>query len=280
MKNDLIIRTMTRKEVDMAVDWAAAEGWNPGIHDADCFWRADTNGFVGGWLGDEQVAAISVVRYGSSFGFLGFYIVRPDCRGKGYGLQVWNAGLERLDGRTVGLDGVIARQENYRKSGFSLAWNNARYEGKGGGETAPGVIPVGSVPKTELYGYDRQFFAEAREAFLECWISRPGTQSHCVMNGGRLAGYGVARPCRNGYKIGPLFADTPEIADDLFVSLKAGVPETESFFLDIPMANIEAVALVDRHGMHPVFETARMYRGEAPEIGLPRTYGITSFELG
>jgi len=87
MKSDFIIRTMTRKEVDTAADWAAAEGWNPGMHDADCFWRADTNGFIGGWLGDEQAAAISVVRYGTSFGFLGFYIVRPDCRGKGYGCR-------------------------------------------------------------------------------------------------------------------------------------------------------------------------------------------------
>ncbi|HLA33082.1 MAG TPA: GNAT family N-acetyltransferase, partial [Pseudomonas sp.] len=31
---------MTRAEVDLAIDWAAAEGWNPGLHDADCFYAA------------------------------------------------------------------------------------------------------------------------------------------------------------------------------------------------------------------------------------------------
>jgi ribosomal protein S18 acetylase RimI-like enzyme len=280
MNKILVIKTMTRQEVDTAIDWAAVEGWNPGIHDADCFWRADPTGFIGGWVADEQVATISVVRYGRSFGFLGLYIVRPDFRGKGYGMQVWNAGLDYLEGRTVGLDGVPAQQDNYHKSGFTPAWNNARYEGRGGGDAVSGTIPLKSVSREELIDYDRQFFAEPRDGFLECWISRPGTQALGALHDGRLAGYGVTRRCLNGYKIGPLFADRPEIAEDLLVSLKAGIPESEAVFLDIPLSNAEAFALVERHGMHPVFETARMYRGKAPHISVARTYGITSFELG
>ena len=34
---DLRIRTMRPEEIAIAVDWAAAEGWNPGLADADCF---------------------------------------------------------------------------------------------------------------------------------------------------------------------------------------------------------------------------------------------------
>ena len=84
---------------------------------------------------------ISAVRYGSGFGFIGFYIVRPNFRGQGYGLQIWNAAMARLAGRTIGLDGVVAQQDNYRKSGFVLAWNNARFEGLGGGpRPADGAI--------------------------------------------------------------------------------------------------------------------------------------------
>jgi hypothetical protein len=33
-------------------------------------------------------------------------------------------------------------------------------------------------------------------------------------------------------------------------------------------------------GMAPVFETARMYAGPAPDLPLAQIYGITSFELG
>ena len=71
------IRVMTRPEVDLAVDWAAAEGWNPGLADAECFYAADPDGFLIGLLGDEPVATISAVKYGKSFGFIGLYIVKP-----------------------------------------------------------------------------------------------------------------------------------------------------------------------------------------------------------
>ncbi|MFC6519843.1 GNAT family N-acetyltransferase [Undibacterium arcticum] len=119
-KSRYTIRVMTRQEVDIAIDWAAAEGWNPGLYDANCFYAADPNGFLIGLLGDEPIATVSVVKYGDSFGFLGFYIVKPAYRGKGYGIQIWNAGLAQLRGRTIGLDGVVDRQGNYQNSG--LRW--------------------------------------------------------------------------------------------------------------------------------------------------------------
>ena len=64
------------------------------------------------------------------FAFLGFYIVRPDLRGRGYGLRIWNAAVDHAGGRTIGLDGVVAQQENYKKSGFRLAYANVRYGGR------------------------------------------------------------------------------------------------------------------------------------------------------
>jgi ribosomal protein S18 acetylase RimI-like enzyme len=117
-KSSYIIRTMIRQEVDISIEWAAAEGWNPGLYDANCFHTADPNGFLVGVLRDEPIATISVVKYGNSYGFLGFYIVRPEYRGRGYGMQIWDAGLAYLHGQTIGLDGVVAQQDNYRKSGF------------------------------------------------------------------------------------------------------------------------------------------------------------------
>lgn len=96
---------------------------------------------------------------------------------------------------------------------------------------------------------------------------------------GRITGYGVVRACREGHKIGPLFADTEEIADGLFQALAAKTGDGP-VFLDIPGPNMAAQRLCERHGMIPVFETARMYRGPAPELPLARIFGITTFELG
>ena len=124
--DDYKITTMTRQQVDMAIEWAAAEGWNPGLYDAECFFHADPGGFLVEMLGDTPVSVISVVRYGSSFGFLGFYIVRPEYRGQGFGIWIWNAGRERLMGRNIDLDGVVDQQDNYKRSGFNYAYRNIR----------------------------------------------------------------------------------------------------------------------------------------------------------
>ena len=163
-----LIRTMKREEVAMAVDWAAQEGWNPGLHDAACYISTDPNGFFIGLLDDVPVATISAIRYGASFGFLGLYIVKPEYRGKGYGLRLWEAGLKYLEGRNIGLDGVVAQQDNYQKSGFKPAYRNVRYEGIGGGTPPadPGIKALSSLPFEAVESFSRAFFPEDRSVFL------------------------------------------------------------------------------------------------------------------
>src|SRR4051794_34724229 len=120
----LTIRSMTAAEVELAADWAAKEGWNPGFTDAASFRAADPEGFLIGLVGDEPVSMISAITYGADYGFLGFYIVKPEHRGKGYGIQTWNAAMDRLGSRNVGLDGVLEQEANYAKSGFKAAYRN------------------------------------------------------------------------------------------------------------------------------------------------------------
>lgn len=273
---------LTGADVALAIDWAAAEGWDPGLHDASCFAAADRTGFFAGWLGDVPVATISVVKYGTSFAFLGLYIVQPAYRGRGYGRALWDHALATASGRTVGLDGVVAQQDNYRRSGFALAYRNIRYRGTGTGTLVadPRIVPLARFAFAEVARYDRAFFPEAREAFLHAWLAQPGATALAVVRDGALAGYGVVRPTRAGFKIGPLFVDDTRDAPTLFEALAGHVPLGRSLCLDVPEPNAAAVALAERHGMSPVFETARMYAGAAPDLPLARLFGVTTFELG
>ena len=281
-KSNYTIRAMSRQEVDTAIDWAAAEGWNPGLYDANCFYVADPNGFLIGLLGNEPIATISVVKYGDCFGFLGFYIVKPEYRGKGYGIQIWNAGLTYLRGRTIGLDGVVDQQGNYQNSGFTLAYKNIRYRGTGDGyfSTEAGIVQLSTLPFDEICAYDKSFFPENRVHFLKCWINQPQSTALGFLRNSTLTGYGVLRICRSGYKIGPLFADSPELAERLFLALKAHTPAGAPIFLDTPAVNSAAVDLVTRHNMIVAFETARMYKGKIPDLSVKRLFGVTTFELG
>lgn len=283
MQDGYRIRVLTPEEIAVAVDWAAQEGWNPGHCDAGCFASVDPDGFWGGFLDGQMVACISVVTYGSDFAFLGFYIVAPGYRGQGYGYALWQRALEHAGRRIVGLDGVVDQQENYRRSGFQLAYRNIRF---GGVPTGVPQAPAGfdlrplRAPTAELEALDACVFAAPRRAFWQHWLAAEGHCSAAAYQDGVLQGFGTVRPCRSGYKIGPLTARSNDAATAVLAQLLRVLPAGAELFLDVPEGNASAVALARDLGLAPVFETARMYRGAAPRLAVDLIYGVTSFELG
>jgi len=271
---------MSRVEVDSAITWAKIEGWNPGIYDAESFYQTDPQGFLLGELNGEPIGCISAVAYDQHFGFLGFYIVKPEYRGQGFGIKLWQAAMNYLgNNRNIGLDGVIAQQENYKKSGFHIAYKHIRYQGMGSGVVSPDIVPLKTVSFQELVAYDSQFFPAKRAKFLQNWLSLPDSAAWGVLKDGHLVGYGVIRPSELGYRIGPLFANNEEIAEEIFQALLTKSIDS-SVFIDIPDINSQAIALVQRHEMQPVFEAARMYTKETPDLPINSIFGVTSLELG
>lgn len=276
---------MTRSDLDLALDWAAAEGWNPGIHDAAPFFAADPGGFLIGFVGDAPAAVISVVTYGEAYGFLGFYIVAPHFRGQGHGMAIWQAGMVRMGARTVALDGVVAEQANYARSGFVAMHRTIRHRGiAAGGEIAdPHVVELRQDRPVGLAGaviaYDRGIFPAARTSFLRAWLTPPGRRTVALVADNAIRGYGSVRPCREGYKVGPLFADAAETGERIFTALTSRI-QGSPVAIDVPEPNAAGLALAARHRLVPIFETARMVRGPALAEPLDRIYGVTSLELG
>lgn len=272
---------MRPDEISIAIDWAAAEGWNPGLADHAPFAAVDPEGFLIGELNGAPAATISCVNYAASFAFLGFYIVREDLRGRGYGLRIWNAAIAHAGPRMIGLEGVVAQQQNYRRSGFNLAYANVRFGGTPTGFDAPrdGIIELADVPLAVVETDDATVFPARRAAFLRAWIGSPGHVGRALVRDGELAGWGVVRPCRRGRKIGPLVANDRATAEAVLASLLTSVGGGE-IFLDVPSINRDAIALAQDIGLAPAFETARMYTGPIPPLQLHRVFGVTTFELG
>lgn len=269
-------------DVALMQSWAADEGWNPGNTDPLAFFAADPGAFLIGRVAGEPQLCISVVKYGADFGFLGFYIARPTVRGQGYGIQVWNAGMARLAGRNVGLDGVVAQQDNYRKSGFRLAWNNVRHEGRPPAVAPPAgvtLVDARGVPFDRLAAYDRRFFPEARDSFLAPWVALPERASLVALRDGAIAGFATIRASRQAARVGPLYAASPEIAAALVSALAARLG-VAAVAIDMPDINKPATAMAERLGLKPAFETARMYTGPDPNIDRAGLFGVTSLELG
>jgi len=274
---------MSLPDLETALDLAAAEGWNPGLDDARCFFAADSAGFfIGTWDG-EPVGCLSAVAYDDAYGFIGLYIVRSAWRGKGFGMRLWHEGMAYLGARNVGLDGVLAQQANYRKSGFVLAYRNVRYQGVASdeGERASGlaIVDASTVPFDRLLDYDARCFSSVRATFLRAWLSQRHAHAFAALDGDNVRGYGVIQRCRSGHKIGPLFADDLATARALYSALTSRV-SGDTVFLDVPEDNTSASALAVEHGMTSVFETARMYTRARPPAPIGRVFGVTTFELG
>ena len=268
------------RAAQVAVSWAAAEGWNPGLDDAERFLAADPGSFLAIEREGEIVATVSCALYGDSYAFVGFYIVRSDLRGRGIGSTLFERALGRAGGRVVGLDGVLAEQASYERRGFVLAHRNVRWRTVGGGERPDGVVELSSVPFQQLLGFDSAVFGSERERFLRLWIDRPAGHALACLDGGRLAGYGVLRPCHVGMKIGPLLADDADVAEVLLTGLLAAAGASTEVFIDMPAANPRAGDLRARRAMEPSFEAARMYLNGRPPEDVQRVFGVTTFEFG
>ena len=272
---------MRGEDVAAAIEWAAGRGRNPGINDAGCFYEADPERLFCGGNWREQIGSRSR-RYPTA---------------KALALSVCI-----LSARTGGVTLMARRWPGGAPAPAGMQHRRRRRHGAGGGLPEGSALETSLTPTrvlsererpeesggvedpafnwSEIINYDRRCFPAPREAFLRAWTAQPGAAALGLRGPAGLQGYGVLCPCRKGFKIGPLFADGPEIAELLFQALCGRAGAGSEVFLDIPEVNPAALALVERHRMQKVFATARMYSGEPPAIDLSRIYGITSFELG
>ena len=219
--------------------------------------------------------------YDDHFAFCGLYIVDPAYRGRGYGLALTKASLDYIGDRNAGLDGVEVMADKYRRLGYRTAHRSTRHVFRPQTEQTveTEIVPLANVPFAELAAYDRCHFFAPREAFLRRWIDQSGGAALGFVDAGRLKGYGVLRKCRVGYKIGPLFADRADIAEHIARSLMARMPG-EQVQIDLPEANLAAVALAERFGFKMSFGCMRLYHGSPPALPIGRTFAVTSLEFG
>jgi Acetyltransferase (GNAT) domain len=288
MTDEFLVAPASVNEMRIVLEWAAAQGWNPGLRDEAAFHPTDPGGFLIGRLGGEPVTALSVIRYGDGFGFAGLWLTHPAARGTGLGRHTWRTGLHRLAGRTVGLDalprlsaGEVAPPAlaHFTTAGFATAWHNLRCAGTPAVvEPSLGVLLADAhdIGFADLAAYDRRFFPASRDAFLASWITLPGHRALIAVRDGALAGFGVLRPARDTNRVGPLYAASADVAAMLLTALSAG----EHVTIDVPVCNAVAVDVVERLGLKPQWESARMYRGGVPDVDVAGLFGVTTLELG
>ncbi|MFM8605260.1 MAG: GNAT family N-acetyltransferase [Cyanobium sp.] len=296
----LNIRPLEKSDIPFVTEWARREGFAPGRGDVAIYRNTDRQGLWVGWLGTERVGCIAGVRYNEAYGFVGLFLVVPEQRGRGHGVALWRHALSHLeDLPCIGLEAAPDRGDDYAGWGFVPASPTHRWQrigdgsgdretsGESGaeenGEKGLQLLEGAAIPERAVQWFDAQREATPRPHFLGEWLRHPaGTVLALVDGEGACHGFGRIRPCllRNGegWRIGPLLADTPAGARRLLRGLLHRHPGV--VMIDAPGANATAAALLEELSFRIVSSTLRMYRGAPPVVPLDDVYGLACLELG
>lgn len=281
------VRALQKEEQARLLQWAADEGWNPGLSDADLFWNLDPDGFLGIEVDGQMAGGGAIIRHNDSFGFMGLFIVHPDFRGQHLGRDLWMARRDQLlsrlaSGATIGLDGVDEMVSFYERGGFRAFTRHRRFElAPSATSTNPDsrIVDLRSVKFDDVVSLDRQCFPGERDGYLRPWIKQDGAVSLGLVDDQGLQGFGVMRRCRTGWKVGPMFAESYDTANHLFCAFQSQAND-DTVYLDAPDNNADAMRLCRSHEMNEVFGCTRMYLGPVPDLRHNKIYGITTLEVG
>jgi len=277
------IRPIQPDELAIVTAWATDYGWNPGIYDADCLYEIQKSQFFVGIVDDQPVGCVASIAYTDQYGFICFFAVAPDHRGKGYGKQLWRHALSVLNTHSIGLDDNTSNID-YKQDGFREAYRNLRMSttiSHDAPELPPHqkIVSLKELPFEQIEAYEAGVFPASRPQFLRYWINNPQSHSLGFLSNDQLLGYGIIHPCQTGYKISPLLADNRGIARAIIQSFSHRIGSIP-VFVDVPETNPAGVNMAMRLGMGITMKAKRYYRGEIPQLPTEKMYGVSTFEFG
>ena len=282
------VRPLTRDELDVVLGWAAHAGWNPGLHDADALWAADPDALWGVEVDGVLVGAGATVRRGSRAGGVGLLLVEPSHRGRGIGSLTFpflvDGALSRLEpGAGLVLDCPESYQDFCERFGFVPVRRVARSTavataGRRGPYTGQ-LRALAQLPFERVVAYDAKFSGGERPDFLRAWMTPKGGLGLGAYEAGYLIGMAILRPATDGYRIGPFYAESRDVAEDLFVAL-SGTVVGQKLVLDVPLEDPDIVAFASSKGFTLAAQAVHMTLGQVQEGPRDQVYGESTLEYG
>ena len=289
----LRIKELEPQQIPLITQWARDEGFAPGVGDVEIYRHTDRQGVWIGWLGSKPVGCIAGVKYNLEYGFVGLYIVIPEHRGQGHGQALWKHALNHLsDVSCIGLEAVQSRIADYSAWGFDVSSPTTRWQFINSNPVNQTPIPLPDgmsirsgdhIASAAVQMYDAQRELSPRPHFLADWLSHPAGEVLTLSDQeGGCHGFARIRPCLlrqgQGWRIGPLLADTAEMAAALlqsFLQHYSGV-----MLIDTPGINPRAADLMKQLGFEYQTQTMRMYRGLLPTVSMDEVFALACLELG
>jgi GNAT superfamily N-acetyltransferase len=255
---------MTAADLPLCLGLSQEAGWNQLPADWQrCLDLQPDGCFVALW--DGLPVGTTTTRIFGRVAWIAMVLVKASHRGRGIGTALMEHALAYLDECrvvTVRLDATPLGQPIYDRLGFVEQFRLARYQGvmsETGARAA--VEPVSPEEWEALAALDRTVTNTDRRPFLMRLFGEQPQHVRCVRSGGQIDGFLAARPGARARLLGPCLG-TPEAAFLLFANARhryAG----EQVFVDVPLPNEAATALVEAQGLTVQRHLTRMCRGVA-----------------
>jgi GNAT superfamily N-acetyltransferase len=276
MKPDTEMRLLKPSDLEFAESLRQIAGWNQTYEDWQAFLGYDPNGcFMAEWLGMRAGTATTTC-YGTALAWVGMVLVHPQYRGRGIGRALLKHCLEHLSERRircVKLDATPFGKPLYQQLGFEHEWSLDRWE-----TTSldlpedSGSLPIKPVNHAEmeaLADFDAKGFGVPRKGILARLASRSARSFTYFSASGQIEGYGFLREGALASYLGPVVADSRDIARALILRLLAHRTRQKVYW-DIPNPNSAAVSLAKEFRFTQQRALFRMFRGTNENPGDPQ----------
>jgi GNAT superfamily N-acetyltransferase len=273
-------------EIPGAEELVREAGWNQTAAD----WRIFLDiGTVYAIRADDGrvIATAATLPYGGEFAWISMVLVARDYQRRGLATRLLRRCIDDLAAARLVpvLDATPAGREIYRGLGFLAAWGFQRL-------TCAAVMDAGQEenPKIEiteitddawpaLCAYDASVFGADRGKLLAQLHGRVPAVDALAWHDGKIAGFLLGRDGRVATQIGPLVADSDDIAQALLSRALAAI--RTPLFIDVPNEKKALLRDLARRGFTAQRPLTRMLlgRSQAYDDGI-RTYAVVGPEFG
>jgi GNAT superfamily N-acetyltransferase len=270
MPAGLTLREATLGDLPAILSLRESVGWTP--HEwamRAVIGQGDTIFVVAEDDGGGIAAMGSGIVYPPSIGFIGNMVVAPALRRRGVGSEIldavagWlsRAGCDRLELNATDEGRPLYERHGFASRGTSAAVGISRRALRRLGPASE-ARPIWLEDLERLAAYDRPRFGGDRSRLLELLTTDGIARGLLVERDGEMAGYAFLQA--EDHRLGPMVADTPEMAVGLVAAMFEAEPELADVRLNLPPGNAGGAEWLKRVRVAMADWDGRMCRG--PEI--------------
>jgi len=295
-RHSIGLRPMTQADIPFGLRLTSREGWNQTEADWQMLLAAGF-GFLATYGATDteataEAGTATIVPYGTAFSWIGMVLVDPAYRGRGVGTALLQRAIaEAMPYGCVRLDATPQGEPLYTRLGFRAEYGLLRMVRQ---PQVPVIadasvlnIPGNAVCRAldsarlvELIAFDAPIFGAARGGILGALVRNAPRYAFACHQDDALRGYCLGRSGAVCEQIGPVVADSTEIARSLLCRA-LGACGDRPVIADAFAAKESWVAFLQSLGFAAQRPYTRMVLGRDCPTSMPeRQYAIAGPEIG